>query len=106
MEMFFHPGVPAFMTTYRLEGKLIALGFLDESDQGLSSVYFIYGDSYQSRSLGTYSVLRECALVKEMGLAYYYLGYWVPGNSRMEYKHRFRPRELYKWNENLWCEEF
>ncbi len=39
---FFDKAVPAFQTEYRLDGNLIALGFLDAGDEGMSSAYFSF----------------------------------------------------------------
>ena len=39
-------------------------------------------------------------LAKEMKLNYVYLGYWVPGSSKMGYKSKFSGLEIYhekKW---------
>ena len=33
------------------------------------------------------------AALRESGLAYVYLGYWVEGSARMQYKVRYRPIE-------------
>lgn len=105
LKTFFPPGAPALLTTYRLNGELAAAGFLDVSDRGLSSVYFLYARKFASRSLGTWSVVRETQLVRDLGLRSYYLGYWVPGNDRMAYKHRFRSRELFDWKSEKWIRE-
>jgi arginine-tRNA-protein transferase len=38
-------------------------------------------------------ILDHIARAKVMGLAYVYLGYWVPGSRKMDYKGRFLPQE-------------
>jgi arginine-tRNA-protein transferase len=101
---FFEQAAPAFVTEYRFEGRLAGLGFCDRGDDALSSVYFVFGDEFASRSLGVYSVLRECVLAQEMGLKWYYLGYWVQGNATMAYKGKFFPRRLMDWDSGTWNE--
>ena len=76
------------------EGFLVATGYVDILPGGISSVYFAFEPSESRRSLGTWSVLREMALAMELGKRYYYLGFWVPGAAKMDYKSRFRPFEL------------
>ncbi len=65
-------------------------------------MYFVFRDRYRHLGLGNYSVLREIEQCREMGLDYYYLGYYVKGNAVMEYKTRFYPYERYNWNVELW----
>ncbi len=38
-------------------------------------------------------VLDHIARARRMGLAYVYLGYWVRGSRKMDYKSSFRPQE-------------
>jgi arginine-tRNA-protein transferase len=101
---FCEPAVPSFLTEYRLGGELAALGFCDESEHGISSVYFVFSQKFASRSLGIYSVLKECELARQRGLRWYYLGYWVTGNSTMAYKGKFSPRQVLDWNSGEWGE--
>jgi leucyl-tRNA---protein transferase len=34
-------------------------------------------------------------MAREAGLPFVYLGYWVPGSPKMDYKRRFRPLEIF-----------
>ena len=77
-----------------LNGQLIAVSWIDILPQSISSVYAIYDPDYKRRSLGIYSALVELEIAKQMGLEWYYLGYWVQQSSKMNYKSKFRPYEL------------
>ena len=80
---------------YRLpDGSLAATGYLDVLPGGLSSVYFAFDPKESRRSVGTWSVGRELELAASLGKRYYYLGFWVPGSEKMDYKADFRPFEF------------
>lgn len=82
------------ITEYRLpDGKLAATGYVDVLPTGLSSVYFAFDPGLSSRSIGTWSVMREVELARSLGKRWYYLGFWVPGSPKMDYKARFEPFE-------------
>ena len=52
------------------------------------------------RGLGTYIILDHVVRAGRADLPYVYLGYWIDGCDRMEYKTRFKPVELlgaYGW---------
>ena len=65
----------------------------DVLGDGLSMVYSFFDPEAADRSLGTYMILDHIERAKAMGLAYVYLGYWVPGSRKMDYKGRFLPQE-------------
>lgn len=101
-QTFYTPSAPAFVTEYRVKGRLAAVGYCDRGHDGLSSVYFVFHEDFKSLSLGIYSILRECRLAKELGLDYYYLGYWVQGNDIMRYKGQFAPHQIRDWESGQW----
>lgn len=74
-------------------GKLIAVSLSDRMSDGLSMVYSFFDPDYQSRSLGTYMVLDHINRAAQEGLPHVYLGYWVKGSPKMDYKTRFLPQE-------------
>jgi arginine-tRNA-protein transferase len=78
---------------YRQAGALIAMALSDVLGDGLSMVYSFYEPDAADRSLGTLMILDHIARARRMGLAYVYLGYWVRGSRKMDYKGRFLPQE-------------
>jgi leucyl-tRNA---protein transferase len=74
-------------------GDLIAVALTDVLADGLSMVYSFFEPDEAPRSLGTLMVLDHVARARSMGLAYVYLGYWVRGSRKMDYKSRFLPQE-------------
>jgi leucyl-tRNA---protein transferase len=77
----------------RQAGDLIAVALTDVLGDGLSMVYSFFEPDEASRSLGTFMVLDHIARARQLGLAYVYLGYWVRGSRKMDYKSRFLPQE-------------
>lgn len=79
---------------YRLvTGQLVAAVLTDVLSDGLSMVYSFYEPELSYRSFGTFLILDHVARARVMGLPYVYLGYWVEGSKRMDYKSRFQPQE-------------
>ena len=74
-------------------GQLLAVALTDVLSDGLSMVYSFFDPEAADRSLGTRMILDHIERAKAMGLAYVYLGYWVPGSRKMDYKGRFLPQE-------------
>jgi leucyl-tRNA---protein transferase len=84
---------PDATTARRGTGDLIAVALTDVLADGLSMVYSFFEPDEGGRSLGTYMVLDHIARAQHMGLSYVYLGYWVRGSRKMDYKSRFLPQE-------------
>ena len=78
------------------ESELAAVCLTDVLDDGLSLVYSFFDPRLEARSLGTHIILDHIELARETGLPYVYLGYWVPGSRKMDYKARFGALEIYK----------
>ena len=73
--------------------QLIACALTDTLRDGLSMVYSFFHPGEDSRSLGTFMILDHVRAAQERGLPHVYLGYWVRGSRKMDYKARFRPME-------------
>ena len=76
------------------EDQLIACMLVDVIGDGLSLVYSFFDPALGSRSLGNFMILDQILRSKELGLPYAYLGYWVPGSPKMDYKARYKPNEV------------
>ncbi len=77
----------------RGQGPLIALCLTDILADGLSMVYSFFDPDLADRSLGSFMILDHMARARAEGLPFLYLGYWVEGSRKMEYKARFRPQQ-------------
>jgi arginine-tRNA-protein transferase len=77
-------------------GDLVACALVDVMNDGLSLVYSFYDPTQSRRSLGSFVILDHVVQACLMDLPYVYLGYWVRGSEKMDYKVRFSPIELLK----------
>jgi arginyl-tRNA--protein-N-Asp/Glu arginylyltransferase len=74
-------------------GELVAAALTDTMSDGLSMVYSYFNPDLEKRSLGTMMILDHIRRTKQLGLPHVYLGYWVKGSRKMDYKTRFLPQE-------------
>jgi arginine-tRNA-protein transferase len=77
----------------RTDGTLVACALTDVLRDGLSMVYSFFHPGEVTRSLGTAMILDHVRAARTRGLSYVYLGYWVQGSEKMDYKARFQPLE-------------
>ena len=78
------------------ENNLVGAILSDLQSDGLSAVYSFFEPGLTTRSLGTFMVLDLLAIARESDLNWLYLGYFVEGSRKMEYKARFGPAEVFK----------
>jgi arginyl-tRNA--protein-N-Asp/Glu arginylyltransferase len=88
------PWSPTRFIALRLHGRLLALAVTDFSSSGLSAVYTFFDPQERARGLGTFAILTQIAMARQRGLDHVYLGYWIAGHPKMDYKARFHPLEL------------
>ncbi len=77
----------------RPQGELLAVALTDRMGDGLSMVYSFYNPDLVDRSFGTFMILDHIRRAKALGLPHVYLGYWVKGSRKMDYKTKFLPQE-------------
>jgi leucyl-tRNA---protein transferase len=73
--------------------RLLAVAVTDVAADSLSAVYTFYDPDEAARGLGTLSILRQLEWARRDGRKHLYLGYWITGHGKMDYKRRFRPLE-------------
>ena len=64
-------------------------------DRALSAVYTFFDPDEAARGLGTLAILRQLEWAARDGRTHLYLGYWIAGHRKMDYKRRFRPLEAF-----------
>lgn len=66
--------------------KLIAGGYFDLGDYAGTSILHFYDPEYKRYGLGKYLILLTLDYLKDKGYAFYYPGYVIAGNPKMDYK--------------------
>jgi arginine-tRNA-protein transferase len=74
-------------------GDLVGVCLTDLLGDGLSMVYSFFDPAMEARSLGRFAILDHLRQAAVVGLPFVYLGYWVRGSRKMNYKADFRPME-------------
>ena len=92
--------VNTFVIEYRepsvngMRGRLVGACLTDQQGDGLSMIYsFFTPDNPNRVGLGNFIIMDHILRAGAAGFPYVYLGYWVQGSRRMEYKTKFRPIE-------------
>lgn len=84
----------AFFVEFYKDDKLICVTVVDETASGLSAIYTFFDPDDEKRSLGTFTILWLIQHTLSKQLPYLYLGYWVKGSQKMNYKIDYRPAQL------------
>ena len=77
----------------REDHRLLAVAVTDLAGNAMSAVYTFYDPEQSARGLGTLGVLKQVEWARRDGIAHLYLGYWIAGHPKMDYKRRFQPLE-------------
>ena len=91
------------MLELRLDRKLIACAVTDATTEAASAVYTFYDPAMEARSLGVLSVLKQIEYCRQAQITHLYLGYWIQGHPKMDYKRVFKPLQYYMhgiWSSN------
>jgi len=80
--------------TYRLAGRLVCVGIVDQEPLAWSAVYCYFDPDLEGRSLGVLNVLRLIEECRGAGALWLYLGYHVRDSPKMSYKAGYRPCEI------------
>ena len=89
------PWSPTRFVEFRHHGRLLAVAVTDFCAVGLSAVYTFFDPEERARGLGTYAILSQIRLARHLGLPHLYLGYWIAGHPKMEYKENFIASEFF-----------
>ena len=106
-DMVEHSPVDTVVVEYRepsvdgRPGRLVGACLTDKQSDGLSMIYSFYDTGPQARpGLGSYIILDHISRAGAAGLPHVYLGYWIEGCDRMDYKTRYKPAEVLR--NGLW----
>ncbi|MEJ1096572.1 MULTISPECIES: arginyltransferase [unclassified Pseudoxanthomonas] len=77
----------------REHGRLLAVAVTDLVPNALSAVYTFYDPDMEDRGLGTLAIMRQLEWARRESRQHLYLGYWIEGHRKMDYKRRFQPLE-------------
>jgi arginine-tRNA-protein transferase len=77
-------------------GDLVACALVDQLADGLSLVYSFFDPLRSRASPGSFIIFDHVIQASLLDLPFLYLGYWVRGSEKMDYKARFSPLEILK----------
>ena len=83
----------SFIEYRLLDGTLVAGLLMDQTENGVSAVYSFFDPDYEARSLGKFMILWLINYAQNLKKSYVYLGFWVKGSKKMDYKTNFKPLE-------------
>ncbi len=73
--------------------RLLAVAVTDLVGDAMSAVYTFYDPDEAALGLGTLAILQQIEWARRDGRTHLYLGYWIAGHHKMDYKRRFQPLE-------------
>lgn len=88
---------------FSAEDQLIAVAVVDRLNNALSAVYTFFDPDYSAFSPGVYAVLWQIDWARQLKMDWLYLGYWIGGCAKMNYKTDYRPLQMLlgqEWRES------
>jgi leucyl-tRNA---protein transferase len=85
---------PTHFLEARLAGRLLAVAVTDVLPDALSAVYTYFDPAFSARSLGTAAIIQQLRWAKRSGRPHVYLGFWIAGHPKMDYKAGFAPAQM------------
>lgn len=95
-EFLLTPQRQARLVEFRIKGRLIAASVIDLFRTGPSAIYTYFDPDDSDRSLGTLAILFLVELASAHNLPFVYLGYWIKNSTKMLYKERFQPLQVFR----------
>ena len=82
--------------------RLVACSYLHVGENAISGTYCFFDPAYNRRSPGSFTMLLELQLARQMGKQYYYHGYCYDVPSQFDYKLNFNNLESLDWQTGAW----
>ncbi|MEO5352654.1 MAG: arginyltransferase [Magnetococcus sp. XQGC-1] len=79
---------------FRQGERLLMVAVMDILPESTSAIYTFFSPDEAARSLGTYAILWQIRATMGLDKSHLYLGYWISGCRKMDYKSRFQPLEI------------
>lgn len=101
-------GSDSIFDTQQLElyegDELVGCSFFDCGDQSAQGISSFYHPDYEKHSLGRYMIYLQIDFCKQLGMQFYYPGYFVPGYPHLDYKLKIGTRclEFLHPHQNRW----
>lgn len=84
---------PTEFLEFRRGDELLGVAVTDVLPNALSAVYTFFAPGESARSLGTFAILSQIERARRQDREHLYLGFWLDGHPKMDYKKGFAPLE-------------
>jgi arginine-tRNA-protein transferase len=88
------PWSPTLFLEMHLHDRLLGVAVTDVCATGISAVYTFYDPDEAQRGLGTFAILQQVEMARRNNIPWVYLGFWIEGHPKMDYKRRFQPLQV------------
>ncbi len=85
-----------------LQDRILSYLIFDMGSDALSAVYLVYDPDLKKRSPGKLTILKFLEYARQEEFTYVYLGFYLPGHSKMAYKFQYQPAQILDTRQNEW----